>query len=73
MALTLYGSACGVLGYAVMVAKVPERVFSHGRFDFGLRSHQWWHVLTIVGPVLCLEAGRILLHARLEHACPGGR
>mmetsp|Transcript_51680 Transcript_51680/g.103748 ORF Transcript_51680/g.103748 Transcript_51680/m.103748 type:complete len:386 (+) Transcript_51680:122-1279(+) len=85
VALTLYGSACGVVGYAVMVAKVPERWFAptslsstttggahpgSGLFDLWLHSHQWWHVLTIVGPVLCLEAGRTLLHARVLHACP---
>jgi predicted membrane channel-forming protein YqfA (hemolysin III family) len=68
--LTLVGSACGVIGYAVMVAKVPERFFAHsGRFDLWLHSHQWWHVLTIVGPILCLEGGRVILHARLTFSC----
>lgn len=66
--LTLVGSLCGVLGYGVMVAKVPER-FSPGTFDTWGHSHQWWHMLTILGPVLCLEAGRGLLAARLSHAC----
>lgn len=68
--LTLMGSLCGVAGYAVMVSKVPERWSRHGVFDTWGHSHQWWHVLTIAGPVLCLEAGRDLLAARLEHACP---
>jgi predicted membrane channel-forming protein YqfA (hemolysin III family) len=68
--LTLTGSACGVVGYVVMVAKVPERWSAEGRFDTWGHSHQWWHVLTIAGPVLCLEAGRLLLAARLQHACP---
>lgn len=68
--LTLQGSACGVAGYAVMVAQVPERWSRTGAFDTWGHSHQWWHVLTIAGPVLCLEAGQALLAARLQHACP---
>ena len=69
VALTLQGSLCGVVGYAVMVAKVPER-WVPGAFDLWGHSHQWWHVLTILGPVLCLEAGRVILAARLQDSCP---
>jgi len=69
--LTMVGSMCGVVGYGVMVSKVPERWSRQGAFDTWGHSHQWWHVLTVVGPVLCLEAGRGLLAARLAHACPG--
>jgi predicted membrane channel-forming protein YqfA (hemolysin III family) len=75
VALTLVGSMCGVLGYGIMVAKVPERWAPQagpwaGCFDTWGSSHQWWHLFTILGPCVCLEAGRGLLAARLAHACP---
>jgi predicted membrane channel-forming protein YqfA (hemolysin III family) len=66
---TLQGSLCGVAGYALMVAKLPERL-APGWFDTWGHSHQWWHVLTMVGPVWCLEAGRLIIAARLDHSCP---
>jgi adiponectin receptor len=68
VALTVAGSLCGVAGYALMVLKLPERL-APGKFDLWGHSHQWWHVLTMAGPLLCLEAGRILLAVRLDHPC----
>ena len=62
---TVLGSSCGVAGYAIMQAKVPERFFP-GKLDLLFHSHQWWHVLTIVGPVLCMQAGQAMLHVRLS-------
>jgi len=78
LGLTLLGSACGVAGFAVMSFKVPERWVpaagsGHklaGLVDTWGHSHQWWHVLTMVGPCLCLEGGRLLLRARLDFTCP---
>ena len=63
--LTLLGSSCGVIGYMVMQAKVPERFFP-GKLDLLFHSHQWWHIFTIVGPILCLQGGRNILGARLS-------
>jgi adiponectin receptor len=68
VALTLVGSLCGVFGYAIMVTKVPESIWP-GRFDYWFHSHQWWHILTAVGPVICMEAGRSMLAARLDFTC----
>mmetsp|Transcript_6879 Transcript_6879/g.8863 ORF Transcript_6879/g.8863 Transcript_6879/m.8863 type:complete len:316 (+) Transcript_6879:72-1019(+) len=68
VALTLIGSMCGVVGYGIMVTKVPESLWP-GKFDYWFHSHQWWHVLTAVGPVICMEAGRSMLAARLDFAC----
>lgn len=70
--LTLMGSLCGVLGYGLMVAKLPESL-APGKFDLWFHSHQWWHVLTMLGPVLCLEAGRLFLRARLDFECPSSK
>jgi adiponectin receptor len=71
VAATLIGSLCGVVGYAIMVTKVPESILP-GRFDYWFHSHQWWHILTAVGPVLCMEAGRDMLAARLDFTCDAG-
>lgn len=66
VAITLAGSICGVLGYVIKLSKLPERLFP-GKLDIWFHSHQWWHILTIVGPILCLEGGRIILKVRLQN------
>uniref|UniRef100_A0A7S2H7B8 Uncharacterized protein n=1 Tax=Octactis speculum TaxID=3111310 RepID=A0A7S2H7B8_9STRA len=63
--LTITGSLCGVLGCAIMMLKIPECWFP-GKLDVWGHSHQWWHVLTILGPLLCMASGLDLLSYRLE-------
>ena len=63
--VSLAGSMCGVVGYAIMQARVPESLLP-GKFDIWGHSHQWWHILTIVGPLICQYAGRELLSFRLD-------
>lgn len=67
---TMIGSFCGVFGYAIMITKIPESIWP-GRFDYWFHSHQWWHILTAIGPVICMEAGRGMMAARLDFTCPG--
>lgn len=59
------GSACGVVGYVVMISQVPEK-WAPGKFDIWGHSHQWWHIFTTVGPVLCMEADRTIYKFRLD-------
>lgn len=63
------GSSCGVIGYVIMKQQWPER-WRPGGFDLWFHSHQWWHLLTTIGPVICLEAGRVVLKSRLDTGCP---
>lgn len=68
LAMTLLGSMCGVIGYIIMRFRLPER-WAPGSFDLWFHSHQWWHILTIVGPITCMEAGRVMISARLDGQC----
>ncbi|KAJ1449121.1 hemolysin-III related-domain-containing protein [Pelagophyceae sp. CCMP2097] len=76
---TVAGSFCGALGFAVRAFRVPERFLRPDAsrrlkmwFDVLGASHQWWHVLTIVGPVLCLKGNLLFLAYRNERGdhCP---
>lgn len=64
LVLLCLGSASGVLGFALRALRLPERLtaawpklkYAKLRFLFDVfgASHQLWHILTILGPVLCL-------------------
>ena len=84
LAPTLAGSACGALGFAMRHFNVPERFFASANCDrqkrprlrlvcdvFGA-SHQWWHILTVLGPLLCMYGNLDLLAYRTDHShtCP---
>ena len=78
--LLLLGSLCGVVGFVVKTTQVPERWRPLERrrrtlfFDVIGASHQWWHLLTIVGPLLAQRGNFAFLVLRGGGAasCPAG-
>jgi adiponectin receptor len=36
-------------GAMIYLFHIPERFFAPGRFDLCGHSHQWWHILVVVG------------------------
>jgi len=60
LAVNATATLCGVLGFVIFTTRVPE-VWAPGTFDIWLHSHQWWHVLTAIGPLLCWRGGYYLL------------
>ena len=67
-AISLLGSACGVVGASVFLTRFPERLYP-GYFDIWGASHQWWHVFTMVGPLLCLWGGGLMMEYRIATPC----
>eukprot|EP00656_Telonema_subtile_P029323 TRINITY_DN32477_c0_g1_i1.p1 TRINITY_DN32477_c0_g1~~TRINITY_DN32477_c0_g1_i1.p1 ORF type:complete len:205 (-),score=40.43 TRINITY_DN32477_c0_g1_i1:143-757(-) len=55
----------GVVGFGIFATRVPE-VWAPGTFDVWLHSHQLWHVLTTLGPLLSWRAGYFLLEYRRQ-------
>ena len=75
--LLLAGSLSGVAGFVVRAARVPERWVPRRRefsvfCDIVGASHQWWHVLTMVGPLLAQQGNARLLAFRYAEGsvCP---
>ncbi len=58
-----------VHGCATACRRIPERWFPAGTFDLLVYSHVIWHVLTAVGPMLCLIAGKHYLAYAKSQTC----
>ena len=72
------GSLSGVAGFVVRATHVPERWIPRKTQDVSLfcdifgASHQWWHVFTMVGPLLAQAGNARLFAFRVSGAtCPG--
>ena len=73
--LLVLGSLSGVAGFAVRATHVPERWIRRRRdmpifCDIVGASHQWWHVFTMVGPLLAQRGNARLFALRVGSTCP---
>jgi predicted membrane channel-forming protein YqfA (hemolysin III family) len=61
---SVWAFLCGVVGCLIYATQVPERIYP-GRFDIFFSSHQIWHILTALGPILSTFAGRALIQCQV--------
>eukprot|EP01118_Nematostelium_gracile_P009741 TRINITY_DN3284_c0_g1_i1.p1 TRINITY_DN3284_c0_g1~~TRINITY_DN3284_c0_g1_i1.p1 ORF type:complete len:307 (-),score=26.46 TRINITY_DN3284_c0_g1_i1:99-1019(-) len=57
-----------VIGLAFYITRFPENIWP-GRFDIWFHSHQWWHVILIVGNRFYFEGILKHMHWRLSNPC----
>jgi adiponectin receptor len=56
------------IGFVFYHFYIPERWFI-GSFDIIGGSHQWWHVFTMLGPLLQVFTGIEFMEWMVDHPC----
>eukprot|EP01102_Stenamoeba_stenopodia_P015677 TRINITY_DN536_c0_g1_i1.p1 TRINITY_DN536_c0_g1~~TRINITY_DN536_c0_g1_i1.p1 ORF type:complete len:512 (-),score=100.12 TRINITY_DN536_c0_g1_i1:310-1845(-) len=54
-----------LIGTAFFVTRIPERFFP-GKFDIWFHSHQWWHIMVVIGALFHYYFALELAHVRFS-------